>query len=45
MKKLKRKMSPLAKGQLKELRAFTKVLYGEQKAIKFIFQSKNVFKF
>lgn len=32
MKKLKRIMSPLAKMQLRELRAFNKVLYGKLRA-------------
>lgn len=41
MKKLKRKMSPLAKGQLKELRTFTQVLYGKQKANQVYFSIKE----
>lgn len=41
MKKLKRIMSPLAKRQLKELKAFNQVLYGESRANQIYFSIKE----
>lgn len=41
MRKLKRKMSPLAKGQLKELKAFNEVLYGKPRAHQIYFSLKE----